>query len=183
MAKKSNAKKARSSSAARGAPSSAVMSRSYYAMARSSWDIVAMIFAVAVIFIELALMFSKPVISFALGGKYISVTNGILAFAGVTGGLLWAVVEVMTPPRRRRLDIFLRFFGSFIIGFFIGGFFGYYFMFGQYLLVPMYNGNMLATFEVIAIYIAFVIMVINAAWAHNKGFRANTRAGAAVTPR
>ena len=135
---------------------------------RASWDSVAIVFAVIVIMLELVFLFAKPTVS--LFGTTVAVTSGFVAFAGVTGAMFWAIVEVMTPPRKHRLDIFLRFFGSFIVGFFIGGFLGFYFKFGQLVLVPSYSGNPFALFEVFAIFVAVVILVSNAAWAHNKGF-------------
>ncbi len=146
----------------------AVANATTYRVYRASWDTAAVVFAVVVILLELVFLFAKPTVS--LFGKTVAVTSGIVAFAGVTGAMLWAIVEVVTPPRKHRFDIWLRFFGSFILGFFIGGFLGYYFNFGQLVLVPSYNGNYLAMFEVFAIFIAVIILVSNAAWAHNKGF-------------
>jgi len=142
--------------------------KSYFLVARSQWDTAAVIFATFVALLELVFLFAKPTVS--LFGTTVSVTSGIVAFAGLTGAMLWGIVEVMTPPRRHVFDIWLRFFGSFIIGFFIGGFLAFYFNFGQLVLVPSYHGNYLATFEVVAIFIAVVILVSNAAWAHNRGF-------------
>lgn len=147
----------------------------YYRKASTNWDISAVVFAVIVALFELMLLFAKPTIS--LFGKSATVTNGILAFATLTGALFWALIEIMTRPRRSFVDLLVRFFGAFIVGFFVGGVLGTYFDFGQYLLVPMYAGNGLALFEVIAIFIAFVIMVANAAWAHNKRFVASRTTG------
>ena len=77
---------------------------------RASWDSVAIVFAVIVIMLELVFLFAKPTVS--LFGTTVAVTSGFVAFAGVTGAMFWAIVEVMTPPRKHRLDIFLRFFSG-----------------------------------------------------------------------
>lgn len=147
----------------------------YYRKASTNWDVSAVVFAVVVALFEMMLLFAKPTIS--LFGKSTTVTNGILAFATLTGGLFWALIEVVTRPRRSIVDLLVRFFGAFIIGSLVGGVLGTYYDFGQYLLVPMYAGNELALFEVITIFIAFIIMVANAAWAHNKRFVASRVTG------
>ena len=140
----------------------------YWKVADSRWDKTAVIFAVLVSLLEMLLLFAKPQITFF--GTSEIITQGFLAFGLLTGALLWALVELMTPARRHYTDLIFRFFGSFIIGFFVGAYLAFYFNFGQYIIVPIYAGNVLALYETLGIFFVFVVLVSDAAWAHNKAF-------------
>ncbi|MEM0134507.1 MAG: hypothetical protein QXU18_04675 [Thermoplasmatales archaeon] len=140
----------------------------YWKVANSRWDTTAVIFAVLVTLLEMFLLFAKPSISFF--GKTEVVTQGLVAFGMITGALLWALIEIMTPARRHRSDLIFRFFGSFIVGFFVGAYLALYFNFGQYIIVPIYARNPFALFETFGIFFVFIVLVSNAAWAHNKTF-------------
>ena len=157
----------------------------YWKVADSRWDKAAVIFAVLVSLLEMVLLFAKPRITFF--GTSEIITQGFLAFGLLTGALLWALVELMTPARRHYTDLIFRFFGSFIIGFFIGAYLAYFFNFGQYIIVPIYSGNVLALFETFGIFFVFIVLVSDAAWAHNKTFlnhkyRKNMKKASAFLP-
>lgn len=157
----------------------------YWKVADSRWDRTAVIFAVLVSLLEMFLLFARPQISFF--GTSQVITQALLAFGLLTGALLWALVELMTPARRHYTDLIFRFFGSFIVGFFLGAYLAYYFNFGQYILVPIYSGNVLALYETFGIFFVFIVLVSDAAWAHNKAFlkhkdRKNMKKAAAFLP-
>ncbi len=139
-----------------------------YRARATTWDISAVIFATIVAFIELFLLFIKPQTTIVLGSLF--VMQGVMAFAMLTGAFFWAIVELLTPARRSILDLLVRFFGSFILGFFVGGFLAYYFHFGQYVLIPLSAGNLLALYLTLGIFFVFVVLIVDAAWAHNKTF-------------
>jgi hypothetical protein len=153
------------------------MSDQQYRLAQSRWDVTAVIFAVTVTMFELMVLFAKPTIS--LFGKTEVVTQGIAAFGLLTGAMFWAMIELITPAGKGgtfHTDLLMRFFGSFIAGFFIGGFLADYFAWGQYLIVPMYAHNWLALYNVLGILFVFMVLVSDAAWAHNKTFIRKGRA-------
>jgi hypothetical protein len=139
-----------------------------YRVNATRWDLAAVIFATIMILVELAALFVHPEISLVFGSAFVS--QAIFAFGFLTGAMFWAMIELLTPARKHFTDLLVRFFGAFIIGFFVGGFLAYYFQFGQYILVPAMSGNMLALFELLGVFFVFVVLIIDAAWAHNKTF-------------
>ncbi len=154
------------------------MSDQQYRLARSRWDVMSVIFAVIVTMFELMMLFAKPTIS--LFGKTEVVTQGVAAFGLLTGAMFWAMVELITPAGKGgklHTDLLMRFFGSFIAGFFIGGFLADYFAWGQYLIVPMYAHNWLALYNVLGILFVFIVLISDAAWAHNKTFVRTRKTG------
>ena len=117
---------------------------------------------------ELALIFSKP--SFGFAGHTFYVSQGIGAFAMLIGGLFWAIAEMFTKAGRSFWTLFSRFFAAFLFGGIIGGIAGAASNFGELLLVPISNGNMLAIFMGAGYLWVFAVLVYSAAWMHSKNF-------------
>ena len=96
------------------------------------------------------------------------VTQGILIPGLLVGAFLWGIIEIYTSRGKSKIDVILRPLVAFIIGAFVGGFLGYEFNFGQYIIVPAFHLNLYALYEFVAIFIAYVMFIIEAAWWHNK---------------
>ena len=137
-----------------------------YKVNATRWDIGAVIFGSVMFIFALAFFFAQPTIS--LFGTTVAVTHAMIAMGVLMGAMIWALVEMVTRPRRNILDLIIRFFGSFILGFFIGGFMAFYTQWGQYILIPAYSGNYLALAVLIMTFVLFLVLLIDAVYLHNK---------------
>lgn len=118
--------------------------------------------------VELALLFSKP--SFGFAGHVYYISQGIGAFAMLIGGLFWAIAEMFTPAGRTFWTLLSRFLVAFIFGSILGGIAGAASNFGELVLVPISNGNVLAIFMGLGYLWVFAVLVYSAAWMHAKNF-------------
>ena len=137
-----------------------------YKVNATRWDIGAVIFGSLMFIFALAFFFAQPTIS--LFGTTVAVTHAMIAMGVLMGAMFWAFIEMITRPRRSILDLLVRFFGAFILGFIIGGFMAYYTQWGQYVLIPAYSGNYLALAVLIMTFVLFVVLLIDAVYLHNK---------------
>lgn len=126
--------------------------------------------AISILAILVAL-FIKP--SFVLLGHTLIVTEGIVVPAIFLGGLIWAMIEMTSTTVKKSSTLIYHALGGYLLGAIIGGFLGFYFAFGQYLLIPAFHGNIGAIYELFAIFFAFVLFVWSAAWASSKDFKKN----------
>lgn len=137
-----------------------------YMMNATRWDISAVIFGSFMLVFAMAFFFAQPTIS--LFGTTVAVTHAMIAMGVLVGAMFWAFIEMVTRPRHSILDLIVRFFGAFILGFLIGGFMAYYTQWGQYVLIPAYSGNYLALAVLIMTFALFVVLLIDAVYLHNK---------------
>ncbi len=101
-------------------------------------------------------------------GKAVIVTQGIVIPGLLVGAFIWGLIELYTVPGTGKIHTIVRPFLGFMAGMLIGGLLGLDFNFGQYLIVPAFNGNIYAIYELVAVLIAYFLFVIEAAWWHNK---------------
>ena len=134
----------------------------------SRWDVWAVVLAVLATFLELGVTLIKPTVDFA--GKSLTVTNGMLGIGLLFGALIWALVEMFTPPGLHKRDLAFRFIGSFLLGMVLGVILAIVFGFGQYLLLPAYFKNVFAMYMLAGYLFVFVVIVFDAAWLHNKAY-------------
>jgi hypothetical protein len=103
-------------------------------------------------------------------GRTIIVSEGIVVPAILIGALFWATIELASSSAKKASTVILRAFGGYVLGILIGGVLGFYFSFGQYLLIPAFYGNIGAIYELAAIVFAFLVYIISAVWASSKDF-------------
>ena len=140
-----------------------------YKVNATTWDIWAIVFGIFDILFGLAFFFAAPTVS--VFGKNVAVSHGMIVMAVIVGSIVWMLVEMLTMPKSHWYDILVRFFISYFVGFFVGAFLAYYMDWGQYVLIPALNGNVLALAELLATFAFFIAVTINAIYLHNKTFR------------
>ena len=140
-----------------------------------NWSIGSTVIAFVAIAVMAWELLSRP--EFMFLGHNFQVTQGMLIAGLMMGGLFWMIIEIFTPPGKNVVDLLARPFVGFIAGAFIGGFYGYEFNFGAYVILPAHNGNLGAQIELVGIFFAFVVFVLNAAWSHNKSYRGTIKSG------
>ena len=101
-------------------------------------------------------------------GKTIVVTQGIVIPGLLVGAFFWGLIELYTAPGTGKIHTIIRPLIGFLTGMLVGGLLGLDFNFGQYLVVPAFNGNVYAVYELVAVLVAYILFVIEAAWWHNK---------------
>ena len=140
-----------------------------------NWSVGSTVIAFVAIAIMAWELLSRP--EFMFFGHSFQVTQGMLIAGLMMGGLFWMIIEIFTPPGKNVVDLLARPFVGFIAGAFIGGFYGYEFNFGAYVILPAHNGNLGAQIELVGVFLAFVVFVLNAAWSHNKSYQGTIKSG------
>ena len=140
-----------------------------------NWSVGSTVIAFVAIAVMAWELLSRP--EFMFLGHNFQVTQGMLIAGLMMGGLFWMIIEIFTPPGKNLIDLLARPFVGFIAGAFIGGFYGYEFNFGAYVILPAHNGNLGAQIELVGIFLAFVVFVLNAAWSHNKSYQGGIKSG------
>ena len=140
-----------------------------------NWSIGSTVIAFVAIAVMAWELLSRP--EFMFLGHSFQVTQGMLIAGLMMGGLFWMIIEIFTPPGKNVVDLLARPFVGFIAGAFIGGFYGYEFNFGAYVILPAHNGNLGAQIELVGVFLAFVVFVLNAAWSHNKSYQGRMKSG------
>jgi hypothetical protein len=84
--------------------------------------------------------------------------------------VFWALIELFTPPGRTYTDLLVRYIPALDIGLIVGGALGYFFNFGELVIVPAYNGNIDAIFFLIIAFLSGTAIISDAVWEHDKGF-------------
>ena len=140
-----------------------------------NWSVGSTVIAFVAIAVMAWELLSRP--EFMFLGHNFQVTQGMLIAGLMMGGLFWMIIEIFTPPGKNVVDLLARPFVGFIAGAFIGGFYGYEFNFGAYVILPAHNGNLGAQIELVGIFLAFVVFVLNAAWSHNKSYQGTIKSG------
>ena len=130
------------------------------------FDVGALVIAVIAITAMLVTYLVPP--QFMIFNQKLVVTQGIIIPGLLVGAFLWGIIEIYTSRGKGKIDVILRPLLGFFIGAFIGGYLGYEFNFGQYIIVPAFHLNLYALYEFAAIFIAYVMFIIEAAWWHNK---------------
>ena len=130
------------------------------------FDVGALVIAVIAITAMLVTYLVPP--QFMIFNQKLVVTQGIIIPGLLVGAFLWGIIEIYTSRGKGKIDVILRPLLGFLIGVFIGGYLGYKFNFGQYIIVPAFHLNLYALYEFAAIFIAYVMFIIEAAWWHNK---------------
>ncbi len=130
------------------------------------FDVGAIVVAVIAIMTMLVVYLVPPQLT--IFNHRLVVTQGIIVPGLLVGALLWGVIEIYTSRGKGKVDVILRPLLGFIIGVLLGGYLGYKFNFGQYIIVPAFHLNLYALYEFVAIFIAYVMFIIEAAWWHNK---------------
>jgi len=130
------------------------------------FDVGALVIAVIAITTMLVVYLVPPQLT--IFNHRLVVTQGIIVPGLLVGAFLWGVIEIYTSRGKGKLDVILRPLLGFIIGVLLGGYLGYEFNFGQYIIVPAFHLNLYALYEFVAIFIAYVMFIIEAAWWHNK---------------
>jgi hypothetical protein len=130
------------------------------------FDVGALVVAVIAITTMLVVYLVPPQLT--IFNHRLVVTQGIIVPGLLVGALLWGIIEIYTSRGKGKIDVILRPLLGFFIGAFIGGYLGYEFNFGQYIIVPAFHLNLYALYEFVAIFIAYVMFIIEAAWWHNK---------------
>ena len=130
------------------------------------FDVGALVIAVIAITAMLVTYLVPP--QFMIFNQKLVVTQGIIIPGLLVGAFLWGIIEIYTSRGKGKIDVILRPLLGFFIGAFIGGYLGYEFNFGQYIIVPAFHLNLYALYEFVAIFIAYVMFIIEAAWWHNK---------------
>ena len=130
------------------------------------FDVGALVVAVIAITTMLVVYLVPPQLT--IFNHRLVVTQGIIVPGLLVGAFLWGVIEIYTSRGKGKLDVILRPLLGFIIGVLLGGYLGYEFNFGQYIIVPAFHLNLYALYEFVAIFIAYVMFIIEAAWWHNK---------------
>ena len=90
-----------------------------------------------------AAMFARPTIDIAHGK--VLYLDGIIASAIILGSMMWALIEVLTPPGNA-ISLIWRAGAGLIIGGAVGAYIGYSFNFSQYIIIPIFSGNTYAMF-------------------------------------
>ena len=124
----------------------------------------AVILASFLVLIEIAVLFSKPSVVFSGHVYYIS--QGIAAFAILTGALFWAIAGMFTKAGRGFWTLTARFGFAFIVGALFGGIIGALSNFGRLVLIPASQGNGAAIFMLLGYVWVFAVIVYSAAWLH-----------------
>jgi uncharacterized integral membrane protein len=119
-------------------------------------------------FLLLITFLSRPVLS-KVHGEFL-ISQGILFPAVVMSAVFWALIELFTPPGRTYTDLLVRYIPALIIGLIVGGALGYFFNFGELVIVPAYNGNIDAIFFLIIAFLSGTGIIADAVWEHDKGF-------------
>ena len=130
------------------------------------FDVGALVIAVIAITTMLVVYLVPPQLT--IFNHRLVVTQGIIVPGLLVGAFLWGVIEIYTSRGKGKIDVILRPLLGFIIGVLLGGYLGYKFNFGQYIIVPAFHLNLYALYEFVAIFIAYVMFIIEAAWWHNK---------------
>ena len=130
------------------------------------FDVGAIVVAVIAIMTMLVVYLVPPQLT--IFNHRLVVTKGIIVPGLLVGALLWGIIEIYTSRGKGKVDVILRPLLGFIIGVLLGGYLGYEFNFGQYIIVPAFHLNLYALYEFVAIFIAYVMFIIEAAWWHNK---------------
>ena len=130
------------------------------------FDVGAIVVAVIAIMTMLVVYLVPPQLT--IFNHRLVVTQGIIVPGLLVGALLWGIIEIYTSRGKGKVDVILRPLLGFIIGVLLGGYLGYEFNFGQYIIVPAFHLNLYALYEFVAIFIAYVMFIIEAAWWHNK---------------
>lgn len=84
--------------------------------------------------------------------------------------VFWALIELFTPPGRTYTDLLIRYIPALIIGLIVGGALGYFFNFGELVIVPAYHDNIDAIFFLIIAFLSGTAIIADAVWEHDKGF-------------
>ena len=132
----------------------------------TGFDVGAIVVAVIAIMTMLVVYLVPPQLT--IFNHRLVVTQGIIVPGLLVGALLWGIIEIYTSRGKGKVDVILRPLLGFIIGVLLGGYLGYEFNFGQYIIVPAFHLNLYALYEFVAIFIAYVMFIIEAAWWHNK---------------
>ena len=130
------------------------------------FDVGALVIAVIAITAMLVIYLVPPQLT--IFNHKLVVTQGIIIPGLLIGAFLWGVIEIYTSRGKSKVDVVVRPLLGFFIGVILGGYLGYEFNFGQYIIVPAFHLNIYAMYEFVAIFIAYVMFVIEAAWWHNK---------------
>ena len=148
-----------------------------------NWSVGSVVIALAAIAVMAWEVLSRPTFMFL--GHDFQVTQGMVVAGLMMGGLFWMMIEIFTPPGKNIFDLLARPFIGFAAGAFIGGFYGYEFNFGAYVILPAHSGNFGAQLELLGIFLAFAVFVLNAAWSHNRSYRSiagNRQSASMVMP-
>ncbi len=143
-----------------------------------NWDIGSLVIAAIAVAVMAWELLSRPVFMFS--GHEFQVTQGMLAGGLLFGGLVWMIIEIYTPAGKGIVDLIARPFVGFAVGAFIGGFYGYEFNFGAYVILPAHEGNIGAQIELLGIFLAFAVFVLNAAWSHSRSYLRGGKRGKAA---
>lgn len=138
-------------------------------LATPKWSIGAVIVGLFGTLLLIVSLLSKP--QFHILNHTVVLTQGVIAPAIMMGTLVWALVEVFTPPGKGIGDLLARIIPAFIIGSLVGGTLGYLLNFGGYVLNPAAHGNVNAIFFLISALVSSLAILWEAAWAHTHGFR------------
>lgn len=127
----------------------------------------AIILSLILSIVFLASMFARPVIQLSDGR--VLYLDGIIASAVLLGSMMWALIELVTPPGKGITLIWRAGLGL-IIGGAIGAYVGYSFSFAQYVILPIYQHDNYALFYFLTILIFGLAVIWAAAWDHRHGF-------------
>ena len=144
------------------------MARIRIAGAARNWDLGAIIVAVIASLLFAVSLLSRPQV--VILNHTVVISQGLVVPAILVGALIWAAIEVMTPPGKGIADLLIRSLVGFIIGGIVGGILGYSFSFGDYLLAPAFAGNAGAIFELVAILFLGMVVIWDAAWSHRRQY-------------
>lgn len=131
----------------------------------------AVIIGVFAVLIGAVGFFVKP--SFTVDHHVIVVSQGISLTALLFGGYFWAFIEILTPPGKGIFDALWRPIAGYFLGAIVGGLFGYLLNVGEFLVIPAHSGNMGALFLLIVLFFAFVMLIADAVWSHDKRYIAS----------
>lgn len=134
----------------------------------SGWKIGPVLIAVFAFLAMVATVLVNPAVSFE--HHRVTVTAGVTFMALLSGALFWGVIEVFTPAGKGIVDTIWRPALGFGSGLLVGGFIGYYYGVGELLMIPAFNGNPGALFDVAMAFILFTVFIFDAAWAHSRNF-------------
>jgi len=132
------------------------------------WTIGPVLIAIFAFIAMSATVLVNPVVSFE--HHRITVTAGVTFMALLIGALFWGVIEVFTPAGKGIIDTIWRPALGFGAGLLVGGFMGYYYGFGELVMVPAFNGDPGALFELAMAFVLFTVFIFDAAWAHSMDF-------------
>lgn len=112
-------------------------------------------------------LLASPKIS--LSGGFMNISNAILAMGFLVAGVLWAIIEIYTPPGKSTSDLLLRWVVALLIGVPIGGVAGYISGFGPLIILPASQGNAFAFLVEVAFLWLTACVMFAAAWWHSRG--------------